>query len=52
VTVPVALQATTLFEDEADCGNRRHESEATAALVGLVGPPIGPYVPFRGFGHQ
>jgi hypothetical protein len=33
MTVPVALHATTLFEVEADCGHRGHDSEATARLT-------------------
>jgi hypothetical protein len=32
--VTVALHATTLFEAEADCGHRGHDSEATARLAG------------------
>jgi hypothetical protein len=52
VTVPVALHATTLFEAEADCGHRGHDSEATARLGGSLGHPADPYVSFRGLGHH
>ena len=50
MTVPVALHATTLFEAEADCGHRGHDSEATARLGGSLGHPSVHTCPFEALG--